>query len=74
MRTSRGRFSAWIVVVVSGIFAVFAVSGSFGQQTGAAPSETKSWTTAEDHQNMMQQLGIKRLRPGPSGQENAPAR
>lgn len=72
MRTSRGRFSAWIVVVVSGIFAVFAVSGSFGQQTGAAPSETKSWTTAEDHQNMMQQLGIKRLRPGPSGQENAP--
>ena len=27
---------------------------------------------AEDHQNMMQQLGITKLRPGPSGQDNAP--
>jgi len=26
-----------------------------------------SWTAAEDHQNMMDQLGIKALRPGPSG-------
>lgn len=25
------------------------------------------WTAAEDHQNMMDQLGIKALRPGPSG-------
>src|SRR5437762_187754 len=31
-----------------------------------------TWTTAEDHQNMMAQLGIKRLRPGPSGNESAP--
>jgi hypothetical protein len=29
-------------------------------------------TAAEDHQNMMDQLGIKALRPGPSGNENAP--
>jgi hypothetical protein len=34
--------------------------------------ETKSWTTAEDHQNMMGQLSIKALRPGPSGNESAP--
>jgi len=34
--------------------------------------DTKSWTNAEDHQNMMQQLGIKALRPGPSGTESAP--
>ena len=34
--------------------------------------DTKSWTTAEDHQNMMGQLGIKALRPGPSGNESAP--
>jgi len=31
-----------------------------------------NWTAAEDHQNMMDQLGIKALRPGPSGNESAP--
>ena len=35
-------------------------------------SEPKNWTAAEDHQNMMEQLGIKALRPGPSGNESAP--
>lgn len=34
--------------------------------------DTKSWTAADDHKNMMQQLGIKALRPGPSGNENDP--
>src|SRR6187455_2499823 len=34
--------------------------------------EPKTWTAAEDHQNMMNQLGIKSLRPGPSGNESAP--
>src|SRR5438105_5035791 len=29
-------------------------------------------TAAEDHQNMMDQLGIVALRPGPSGNESAP--
>ncbi len=37
-----------------------------------AQVDTKSWTAAEDHQNMMGQLGIKALRPGPSGNESAP--
>src|SRR5207245_2897638 len=32
----------------------------------------QSWTAAEDHQNMMTQLGIRKLRPGPSGKEAAP--
>jgi (4-O-methyl)-D-glucuronate---lignin esterase len=31
-----------------------------------------NWTAAEDHQNMMDQLGIKAFRPGPSGNESAP--
>jgi hypothetical protein len=31
-----------------------------------------NWTAAEDHQNMMDQLGFKALRPGPSGNDNAP--
>ncbi len=38
-------------------------------QTAPAP---KNWTTAEDHRNMMEQLGITALRPGPSGKEAAP--
>ena len=34
--------------------------------------EPKDWTAAEDHRNMMDQLGIKSLRPGPSGNESLP--
>ena len=34
--------------------------------------DTKNWTTADDHKNMLEQLGIKALRPGPSGNESAP--
>ena len=37
---------------------------------GLAPP--KMWTTQQDHRNMMEQLGIKALRPGPSGNETAP--
>jgi len=32
----------------------------------------KTWTAQQDHQDMMDQLGIKALRPGPSGDEKAP--
>lgn len=39
----------------------------------AVPGTSQTaWTTAEDHRNMMDQLGIKALRPGPSGNEAAP--
>ena len=41
------------------------------QQTPASP-EPKNWTAAEDHRQMMEQLGIKALRPGPSGNEQDP--
>ncbi len=40
---------------------------TWGQQ--AAP---ENWTAEQDHQNMMDQLGIKALRPGPSGNEKDP--
>src|ERR1022692_1973215 len=33
-----------------------------------------NWTAEQDHRNMMGQLGIKALRPGPSGNEKAPDR
>jgi lysophospholipase L1-like esterase len=42
-----------------------------GQQTPNG-CEPPNWTAAQDHQNMMDQLGIKALRPGPSGNEKAP--
>jgi hypothetical protein len=38
----------------------------------AQTADKKDWTAAEDHQNMMTQLGIKALRPGPSGNDTAP--
>src|SRR6266516_2525679 len=38
----------------------------------SAGQEPLTWTAQQDHQNMMDQLGIKALRPGPSGNENAP--
>ena len=37
---------------------------------GLAPP--KMWTAQQDHQDMLDRLGIKALRPGPSGNESAP--
>ncbi len=51
------------------IAALFAAAAS-GAQTSAPPPV--NFTAEQDHQNMMDQLGIKALRPGPSGDENAP--
>src|SRR3954453_23248907 len=52
-------------------FAVAALVSACLYGQNAAP-DTKNWTAAQDHQNMMDQLGIKALRPGPSGTETAP--
>src|SRR5882672_7744518 len=43
---------------------------SFSAETAAAP-EPLNWTAQQDHQNMKEQLGIKALRPGPSGRAGA---
>jgi lysophospholipase L1-like esterase len=42
------------------------------QQASTPTSPTAEWTAVQDHKNMMNQLGIKVLRPGPSGNESAP--
>ena len=45
------------------------------QQSGIDSSKytpPKTWTALQDQANMMQQLGIKKLRPGPSGNESDP--
>lgn len=53
------------------LLSVLAGSLVVAQQPPTQPPPGK-WTTAEDHRNMMEQLGIKALRPGPSGNEKAP--
>ena len=40
----------------------------FAQTSNAPAGEPINWTTQQDHKNMMDRLGISRLRPGPSGQ------
>jgi lysophospholipase L1-like esterase len=66
-----------------GLLAVLPAAYLLGQQSTApgslpAPADTSglpqpmNWTAVEDHKNMMDQLGIKALRPGPGGNENAP--
>ena len=49
-------------------FRVLARTGSFTQ----AARELQNQATALDHQQMLDQLGITRLRPGPSGDPKSP--
>ncbi len=65
IRIFRSTRSAVLPLVGAALFSTAAVRG----QSECAP---KNWTTAEDHRNMMEQLGIRALRPGPSGDEAAP--
>ena len=59
MRTTR--YTARLILFSAIALALFA-------ETALPPL---NWTAAEDHQNMMDQLGIKALRPGSSGNETA---
>ena len=45
---------------------------AFATTAGAQQPQAGQLTTQQDHQNMMDQLGIRALRPGPSGNESAP--
>ena len=58
----------WCAIVCATTTA--AIAQTSAQSSGFAPPV--SFTAEQDHQNMMDQLGIKALRPGPSGNENAP--
>lgn len=51
--------------------AVLLLAASIHGADQPASPPLKTWTTAEDHQNMKEQLGITRLRPGPSGRPGA---
>ena len=74
MRFRERQGIAYLLVA----FAIFSRSmlgqgglASGGVARGDLP-QPKTWTAAEDHQNMMDQLGLRALRPGPSGDESAP--
>jgi hypothetical protein len=47
---------------------LIAVSANLAGQ----PKAATNWSAEQDHQNMLDQLGIRSLRPGPSGNESAP--
>jgi hypothetical protein len=47
-------------------------AGLHCQSADASAPAPVTFTADQDHQNMMDQLGIKALRPGPSGDEKAP--
>src|SRR5215472_3824327 len=60
------------IICMAGYLWSQASSPAGAPERRAGLPEPKNWTAAEDHQNMLDQLGIKALRPGPSGNENAP--
>lgn len=45
---------------------------AFAQPPPPSAPNPAAWTTAQDHANMLSQLGITQLRPGPSGRADAP--
>jgi len=60
--------SSWTRKSLSMVFGLAIAAARTYAQQRAVPAP-KNWTAAEDHQQMMEQLGIKALRPGPSGNE-----
>jgi len=62
--------SFFVLLIVFGIFYTGLSQESKTEKSNYPPLVT--FTTREDHINMMEQLGIQELRPGPSGDENAP--
>jgi hypothetical protein len=69
---SRHHPAAGVAVILGIVLGTSAVPVP-GQGVGAASPgvDTQKWTTRDDHRNMMEQLGITRLRPGPSGNATA---
>ncbi|HEY2410990.1 MAG TPA: hypothetical protein VGI40_02030 [Pirellulaceae bacterium] len=60
------NFNASVLLIA----VVLAVAQMSIAQPVASPAPV-TFTTQEDHRNMLEQLGITRLRPGPSGNESA---
>jgi len=63
------RLSPTLIPALFLMAASVTIAGQTASSSGCSPV---SLTAEQDHQNMMDQLGIKALRPGPAGNENAP--
>src|SRR5256885_8077965 len=78
MPLSRSTRATWRVLLMSLLAAVASPSATGQEARSPSPPASTTggplpnWTVEQDHQNMMDQLGIKALRPGPSGNEQAP--
>src|SRR6202046_4040466 len=70
-RSIASRSSAINVSLVLSACMGWAAHAQNSASTPSLPPPV-TFTAAQDHQNMMDQLGVKRLRPGPSGNEKAP--
>src|ERR1700687_1047439 len=66
----RLSFRSPLLLFVCFLGMVVFCSSALAQNSTAPPPVT--FTADQDHQNMMDQLGIKALRPGPSGNEKTP--
>src|SRR6266498_954945 len=72
MKTIKRQLTAASAYILAVLIVTLTTATILGLQSSSPVSESNNWTTAEDHQNMMAQLGIRKLRPGPSGDEAAP--
>lgn len=64
---SRCLLQRGLCFVIAAVISQYAI----GQEPGAMPTPV-IFRTAEDHKNMLEQLGITKLRPGRNGDANAP--
>ena len=79
MSYERGQLmrSITLGILLSVLFAILGMTVLIAQQPSSpafsqADMEKMALDTQADHQNMMKQLSIKKLRPGPSGNEKDP--
>src|SRR5436190_10738648 len=63
---------ALIEFLFSGLILPISTSGVRADEPALSTPAPVTFTTQEDHKNMMEQLGITKLRPGPNGNESAP--
>src|ERR1700722_6822269 len=67
---SPGPLAAKMVLIAAGTLPLFAQFANEPQKK--LPPPAVNFTQEQDQKNMLDQLGIKALRPGASGNENAP--
>ncbi|HKW15998.1 MAG TPA: hypothetical protein VJO35_00670 [Terriglobales bacterium] len=63
-------FAIFVCVSLGNVLTITQCEGQSRTESTSKPPVT--FTAEQDQQNMMQQLGIRALRPGPSGNESAP--